>query len=366
MEPSGQAAVRWITREELSPAFGLGHARGLLVGPVLGQAVPMSSADVAAAHALTQKGLRAGGLEPDDRVVVCLNNDGDLAGVRFATAAAEISASACALGPRGRMRLFQAIEAVRATALVTTPTGAMDFLARLHLEFLLDPLDLGLRTLVLTGEIADPATYRHLASEFGAEVVAVYSDPACGMPLGTWRPAGTEHFMTLVEREILGLAKIDKDQLVDGDHEGLAEIVVGHRWHSQLGAFVVRTGHVVNFDGSGIPLPDHTVGHQILVRGVWLPLRLLERALSKIDGIAWWELAIERKGTLDQAALHVTFTRESLVGNPMWKGRLEEALTSVTPIHIEVVVGEEIGEGSRPFIVSDHRGHHLGVDRQHL
>jgi hypothetical protein len=366
MERSETATPQWVTREGLTAALDLGRVQGLLVGSVLGPTVPMSTVDMTGAQERTQKGLLAAGLRSDDRIVVCLSNDGDLLGARFAMAAAEISAAASALGPRGRMRLLQSIEAIRATAMISTPTGAMDFLARLHLEFLSDPLDLELRLLVLTGEIAEPATYRHLANEFGAEVVAVYTDPVCGLPLGIWQSASSEAGMLLPDDEIVSLADVVRDESVHDRNEGLAEIVVGHRWHSQLGSFMVRTGQLVTLEGPGVPLPTHTVGEQILIRGVWLPLELLERALYKIDGVAWWELVVERQGTLDAATLHVTFKRASLIGNPMWKGRLEEALASVTPIHVEVVVEPEVAEGSRPPTIADRRGHHLAVDRLSL
>ena len=64
----------------------------------------------------------------------------------------------------------------------------MDLLARLHLEFLLDPLDLGLRHIVLTGEIASRRTIRQLAGEFEAAVTEVYADPFSGGALA-WRAA---------------------------------------------------------------------------------------------------------------------------------------------------------------------------------
>ena len=366
MERSETATPQWVTREGLAAALDLRRVRGLLVGSLLGPTVPMSVVDVTAAQERTQRGLLAAGLRPDDRIIVCLSNDGDLLGGRFAAAAAEISAAASALGPRGRMRLLQGIEAIQATAMISTPTGAMDFLARLHLEFLTDPLDLELRLLVLTGEIAESATYRHLANEFGAQIVVVYTDPVCGLPLGIWHSGSSEPAMLLPDDDIVRLADVVRDEFVDDRNEGLAEIVVDHRWHKELGSFLVRTGHVVTLEGPGVPLPNHTVGGQILIRGVWLPLQLLERALSKIDGVAYWELVVERRGTLDWATLHVTFKRASLVGNPMWKGRLEDALAGVTPIHVEVVVATEVADGSRPPTIADRRGHHLGVDRLSL
>ncbi len=121
--------------------------------------------------------------------MVALNNDGELTGPLLAQAAAGIAEAAAAPGPRGRMRLLAVLRAVRGDTLVITPTGAMDLLARLHLEFLVDPLDLGLRRIVLTGEIASPGTAAHLAAEFDAEVTELYTDPVFGLPVAH----GTAH-----------------------------------------------------------------------------------------------------------------------------------------------------------------------------
>jgi phenylacetate-CoA ligase len=89
----------------------------------------------------------------------------------------------------------------------------------------------------------------------------------------------------------------------------------------------------------------------------------MEKALSKIDGVSGWELAISRQGTLDAAALTVTFARQSLVKNPMWRSRIQQALAALTPISIAVEISPDAAESSTPGVVTDHRGHHLGRDR---
>ncbi|GAA2866995.1 hypothetical protein GCM10020220_065440 [Nonomuraea rubra] len=204
----------------------------------------------------------------------------------------------------------------------------MDLLARLHLEFLLDPLDLGLRTIVLTGEIASKRTLAHLAGEFGATVTEVLASPFGGGALA-WREAEEQPLRPLADG-LLGLAALDKD--VPATADGPAELVVTPSAHSSLGDAVLRTGLVARIAEAGeIPAPAHTVGEHVLVRGVWLALPRIEKALSRIDGVAGWELAISRQGTLDTAVLKVTFARRSLVGNPMWKGRIEQAVRALTP-----------------------------------
>ncbi|WP_113699956.1 hypothetical protein, partial [Nonomuraea lactucae] len=280
--------------------------------------------------------------------------------------AAGVAAAAASVGPRGRMRLHHALSALKATTLVATPTGAMDLLARLHLEFLLDPLDLGLRNIVLTGEIASKRTMTHLADEFEASVCEVYASPFSGAALA-WRASEGDPLTPLADG-VLGLAALDKDEPLPPRHaSGPAELVITLSGHSTLGDAVLRTGHVTRTgeggEGAGVPAPEHTVGEHVLVRGVWLSLPRLGRTLSKIDGVSRWELTVSRQGTLDSAVLTVTFSRASLVENPMWRSRIQEALRALTPISIGLQIAPAVSETPSPGVLNDLRGHHLGRDR---
>ncbi|TMR15021.1 hypothetical protein ETD86_27905 [Nonomuraea turkmeniaca] len=353
--------TRWLTRDDLGAAGRTAEGL-LLVSPDVSSVFPMSQDDRTAAAGLTAAALRAAGVSERDRVAVALSEP---AGALWTAAAADVAQAAADVGPRGRMRLHHALSALRATTLVATPTGAMDFLARLHLEFLLDPLDLGIRNIVLTGEIASKRTLGHLAGEFAARVTEVYSSPFGGTALA-WRAAEEDPLIPLADG-MLGLAALAKDTEPDagpdvGPDAGPAELVVTPRGHSTLGDAVLRTGQVAGA-GDGIPAPAHTVGEHVLVRGVWLALPRVEKALSKIDGVAGWDLRISRQGTLDAAVLTVTFNRESLVGNPMWRSRIQQAIQALTPISITVEIAQEVAELPRPATVTDLRGHHLGRDR---
>ncbi|MFG1702267.1 hypothetical protein ACFLIM_03650 [Nonomuraea sp. M3C6] len=344
--------ARWLTRDDLGAAAR--SATGLLLAsPDVSSVFPLGPQDAS----LTVEALREAGVGERDRVVVALSEP---AGALWAGAAAEVAESAACVGPRGRMRLHHALSALRASTLVVTPTGAMDFLARLHLEFLLDPLDLGLRNIVLTGEIASKRTMSHLAGEFGARVTEVFASPFSGAALA-WR-AAEEDPLTPLADGVLGLAALTKEDVPDPAAD-LAELVVTPYAHPALGDAVLRTGQVAGTGGAGIPAPAHTVGEHVLVRGVWLALPRIEKALSKIDGVAGWELAINRQGTLDAAALTVTFGRESLIGNPMWKSRIVQAVQALTPISIDVEIAQDVSETPVPGTVNDLRGHHLGRDR---
>lgn len=347
--------TRWLTRDDLGAAART--ATGLLlVSPDVSSVFPMGTEDRTAAAGLTAAALRAAGVGERDRVVVAL---AEPAGALWSAAAADVAQAAAAVGPRGRMRLHHALSALKATTLVATPTGAMDFLARLHLEFLLDPLDLGLRNIVVTGEIASKRTIGHLAGEFEARVTEVYASPFGGTPLA-WR-ASEEDPLTPLADDVLGLAALAKDE-APGPGAAPVELVVTPHGHSTLGDVVLRTGQVAKA-GEGLPAPAHTVGDHVLVRGVWLALPRVEKALSKIDGVAGWDLAISRQGTLDAAVLTVTFNRESLVGNPMWRSRIQQAVQALTPVSIGVEIAQDVSETPRPGTVNDLRGHHLGRDR---
>ncbi|GAA2302611.1 hypothetical protein GCM10010149_59960 [Nonomuraea roseoviolacea subsp. roseoviolacea] len=369
-EPSA-GPYRWLTRDDLGAAAA--SAGGLLhVSPDVSAVYPLAPADRAAEEERTAAALRAAGVGGRDRVVVAL---AEPAGALWAAAASRVAAAAASVGPRGRMRLHHALSALGATTLVATPTGAMDFLSRLHLEFLLDPLDLGLRHIVLTGEIASKRTLGHLAGEFDAEVHEVYSSPFSGGALA-WRASEEAPLIPLADG-LLRLAALGKDEL-SPDTAGTAELVITPAGHSTLGDAALRTGQVVRGPADGppgrpdgaassppgaIPAPVHTVGDHVLVRGVWLSLPRIGRTLAKIDGVARWELGVSRQGTLDAATLTVTFNRPSLVGNPMWRSRLQESLRALTPIALKVEIAPEVAETSAPGMVSDLRGHHLGRDR---
>ncbi|SEF61496.1 phenylacetate-CoA ligase [Nonomuraea solani] len=348
MTPSG---ARWLTRDDLGSA---GHSAAglLLVSPDVSSVFPMGPGDRTAAVDLTAAALREAGAGERDRVVVAL---AEPAGALWTEAAAATAGAAACVGPRGRMRLHHALTALKATTLVATPTGAMDFLARLHLEFLLDPLDLGLRNIVLTGEIASKRTMSHLAGEFGAQVTEVLASPFGGGALA-WR-ASEDDPLTPLADGLLDLAALAKDD-APGPEAAYAELVVTPRHHSTLGDAVLRTGLVA---AAGVPA--HTVGEHVLVRGVWLALPRIEKALAKIDGVTGWELAVSRQGTLDAAVLTVTFGRESLVRNPMWKARIEQAVRALTPLSITVEIARDVSETPAPGTVNDLRGHHLGRDR---
>ncbi|MQY02864.1 phenylacetate--CoA ligase family protein [Actinomadura macrotermitis] len=349
--------MSWPTRAAYP---GGRSAAGLLAVSPEGELVaPLAPA----ARELTAETLRAAGIGERDRVVVALNDDGEPAGSLIAQAAADVAQAAASVGPRGRMRLHTALEAVGATALVTTPTGAMDLLARLHLEFLLDPLDLELRHILLVGEIASSNSARQLATEFEASVREVYADPFTGALLAQRGPSDAA--LTPAREGLLGLAPVGKDALLEAPYDaGLAELVVTAPWHGEP----LRTGHAVRLAGgeTGVPAPAHTVGEHVLVRGRWVSVPKISAALARIDGVARWDLRIRREGTLDAAALHVSFNRGTLVKNPMWKARIAQALYALTPVAIEVVVEPEVAEERRPGTVTDQRGHHLGRDRAQL
>jgi len=344
-----------ISRSNLSAAgITAAKAKGLLhVDSTATAAFPLSAEDRAAAVALTAKTLTDAGVKATDRVVVSLNNDGELGGTLVAEAAAEVAAAAASIGPRGRMRLLRTVENMRANVLVGTATGVADFLARLHLEFLVEPLDLELRLILLTGEIADPKKIEHLGREFGAQTVELFTDPLSGIPIAHKTQSATA--LTPTHGDLLELAT-PPETSANGE---LAEIVVRYPWHSSLAHIGVRTGYLSSRDGESLTMPTHTHGDLLLIRGRWISFSALTKALRGIDGIAHWELRVARQGTLDSATIFVSFNRESLLKNGMWHARIEQAISAMTPISIQVEIDPHVREDSAPPSIRDERGHHL-------
>lgn len=353
MSTSTQApATGGVNRSELSRnGFAAGKATGLLsIDPTAEYAFPLASDDAEAALVLAAETLTAAGLRDKDRVVVALNNDGDLGGNTYATAAARVASAAASSGPRGRMRLLRTIEHLRANVLIGTPTGVADFLARLHLEFLVDPLDLELRLILLTGEISEPGSREHLAREFGAQCVELFTDPVSGLPLGY--QGSSDNAITPTRDGLLTLEKLESETAA-----ARFEIIVDYPWHSTLGTTRVRTGYLT--DSGNLSMPTNTYGDHILVRGRWLSLNALTKALKGIDGIAHWELRVARRGTLDSATVVVTFSRESLVNNGMWHSRIKQSMATLTPISIDLEIDPVVRESPQPPAIRDDRGHHI-------
>ena len=310
--------------------------------------------------------LEALGLGDGDRVVVSLAGEGGLAGPLLGDALVAAGASVAPVGPRWRLRLLAAMKELRPRVWVTTPSGALDFLARLYLEFNIDPMDLEIEHIVVLGEIESPGTFRRLADEFESTVSGLYCEPFFGAALahasgGKWQ---VDH------PDVLGFAELGRDEVLSrgpGEHEGdPAELVVQPLWSDVLGATRLRTGQVVADGSEGGGLFRHTVGEHVLARGCWLSLPLLRRALALIDGTAAWRLRISRgDGTLDRVTLTLGFDRDTLVDNPMWAGRAREAVASTTPIAFELET-ERAAEGMEGETLRDERGHHLGVDRRRV
>jgi phenylacetate-CoA ligase len=97
----------------------------------------------------------------------------------------------------------------------------------------------------------------------------------------------------------------------------------------------------------------------------WSAGYVVATVLAGIDGVARWQLEISREGTLDRVAVIVTLDRPKLVDDPMWAGRIREAVESVVPVRIETrAIGADDGPPGLAGPVLDHRGHHTAVDRE--
>lgn len=360
--------MTWLTRSSIPRHAGKGESPALLFAADTGaSALPVTAQGLDLMRSLGAQTLRLAGVQAGT-VALCALNTSAAPGVGiFAEALAAAGAQVVSADARGRLRLLQVIRGLRPDTLVTTPCGALDFLARLYMEFNVDPLELDLKKIILVGEIASPGAIRRLHAEFEAEVVELYCDPVFFVPLACRRGQQWQ----LAEPGIVQLGAIDEDQVVSAgldwsDAQNPLEIIVNPVWCAPLRECWLRTGQVVRDNRSDAGAFDRTVGGHVLIRGRWVELARLEKELGLIDGIVSWTLAVERgQRSLDFARLQVRLEREGLVANPMWLGRLREAVKASTPIQIDVVT-EQAGEGAgdEPML-RDLRGHHLGAQRAH-
>jgi phenylacetate-CoA ligase len=356
--------MRWVDRTGLAKAVTAGS--GLVFsGAPAEYGLSLPPAEIEAMQALSRRSLETAGLGRSDRVLLALRQEGSPAVGLLAQAASSLTKSVATTGPGGRLRLLTTIRALKPTTLVITPCGAADFLARLYLEFNVDPVELDIQRIILVGEIASPGLRKRLGKEFEAEIGELYCDPVFGAALAARAGSGWE----AADEAALGFAGLTEDELTAGV-DGKGELVLRPVWAPSLADLVIRTGQVIAGQVTGgkpgdAGLFDRTVGQHVLARGQFVSLPLLRRQLALIDGASRWSLTIDRGDrTLDSLTLTVGLARETLVANPMWKGRIQQAVAAVTPIRIAVdtVFADPAGDEPREA-VNDLRGHHLGTDR---
>ena len=324
--------------------------------------VPLAAAEVEAMQALSRRSLEKAGLTKNDRVLIAVAADGSPAVGLLAQAAGPLVAAVAVTAPKGRLRLLSTIRALKPNVLVTTPCGAADFLARLYMEFNVDPVELNLTKIILLGEIASPGVRKRVAKEFEAELTELYCDPIFGAALAARRSGG----WIVAADNVLARGAIGADTIMGEDVAGDGELLLRPTWSAALADSAIRTGQVIQGDAGDAGLFNHTVGDHVLARGQYVSMPQLRRHLGLIDGISRWTLTVDRGDrTLDNLLLTIAFERETLVSNPMWKGRLQQAVSAATPIQIEIRT-----ELAQPDVVGpkdnvlDLRGHHLGTARK--
>jgi phenylacetate-CoA ligase len=356
--------MRWLDRARLAKLVPPAQGALLFAGEPADAALPLLGSEVDAMQALSRKTFEKAGIAKDDRVLFAVSRPGSPAVELLAQSVAAIASGAAVTGPKGRLRLLTTIRNLKPTTLVTTPCGAADFLARLYLEFNVDPVELDLRKIVLVGEIASRGVAKRVAKEFEADLSEIYCDPIFGAALASRKGGAWE----VSEPGTLAFADPAKDEIRAGGASGPLELVLRASWSTALAGTAIRTGEAIASDAGDAGLFNHTVGEHVLVRGQWVSLPLLRKQLALIDGIASWELEVDRGDrSLDSAVLKIRFERETLVQNPMWKGRIQQAVAAATPVHVDVATELADPESPKPKeTVNDLRGHHLGVDRAHL
>lgn len=351
--------MQWHTRRDLLAARPSAPAGSILfAGEPTEEVVALGPQDWDAAEAIAREALKGCELGSRDRVLIAMEQPASLSVALLARAAAPLVQSVAVTGARGRMRLLAAIRSLKPNVLIITPCGAADFLARLYMEFNVDPVELGLERVIIGGEVASGGLRKRLAREFEAEVAELYFDPFFGLPLasrcgGGWEAAGGT----------VALASPDKDEILAEDlaaDVADAEIVIRPTFCAALKDGVLRTGTLRAGPKSDAGLFDRTYGDHVLLRGRWVSLVALRRQLALIDGVSAWTLEIDRgERTLDAATLKVGFNRETLVKNPMWLARIDQAIAAACPVTIavETSLAGEI-EGKPHGAVDDLRGQH--------
>jgi phenylacetate-CoA ligase len=349
--------MKFLTRTGLGPVPG----GGLIFSQSPADfGVALAAPEVEVMQALSRTSLQIAGLEKSDRVLLAVGQDGSPSAHLLALAASTLAGSVAVTAPRGRLRLLTTIRTLQPNTLIVTPCGAADLLARLYLEFNIDPVELELGKIVLVGEIASPGLRKRLGKEFEAEVSELYCDPVFGAALaarkgGAWEAA---------DERTLAIAPLGSDEAAEG-LSGEGEIVLRPTWSQSLAGSAIRTGQVIRGKAGDAGLFNHTVGEHVLARGQWLSLPRLRKQLMLIDGAARWSLTIDRGDrTLDSVVLTVGLDRETLVSNPMWTGRIQQAVAATTPVKVEVKTELATADDGKPKeAIDDLRGHHLGVVR---
>jgi hypothetical protein len=342
--------TRFLTRAALADVQATGWVHLSSPGVTIGS----DAAELDRLTEMSRATLDAAGVDGSDRVLVALTDDGVSAGSLLTRAAVALGASASSVSPRGRTRVIRALRSLPATTLVTTPCGALDLLARIFIEFGLQPEALGLRRILVGGEIASPGALQQLADEFDCDVRQLLLDPFTGAALAQ----GVDWFEG-VDAEVAARAFLERDELA-ADGPGPHELVV----RAGRDGSWLRTGALLSSASGPGALPQfaHTLGDHVLARGRWLSLPAIDAALAAIDGVAAWQLETSREGTLDRVAVVVALDRPTLVDDKMWAGRISEAVGSVVPVRVETrAVGVDDVSVSQPVI--DHRAHHVGTDR---
>lgn len=355
--PAAAGETRWVSRTSL-PATPC--ANSLVFGG--------DPADTQVAVSLEELGLlrknssatwQLAGIKPSDRVLVSTIQDGGFPVATSAEVIAPLCSAVTYANPRGRLRLLHTVKTFKPTVWVTTPCAALDFLARLYMEFNVDPFELGIEHIVLVGEVASSGAHKRLADEFESQVTDLYCEPLFGTALAV----RTKDGMQSGEPGRLALAALTEDTIVSTDWNASdnAEIVLTFEHVGALRNCVVRTGHVVSPE-QAVNCFQHTVGDRLLARGRWISLPLMSKSLKLIDGLQAWQLQVERgEGTLDRVTLKMGLNRESLIDNPMWSARIREAIAAVTPLAITVETYFLSPEDPQPEgLVVDLREHHLG------
>jgi phenylacetate-CoA ligase len=241
---------------------------------------------------------------PGDLVMVAIPYELTFASYDIDRALEALGTAVVAVGALNQVcpfdRAVQMLHRIRPTALVCTPSRALRF-HDTSLRLGLDPLDVGLKTLLTVGETCSPARMGRIARMLGVGVVNAYGSTetnslALPCPAGRIHLTEDRHFFEVIDPET-------DEPRPDGTR---GELVVTSLISRAMPLIRYRTGDLVVIETSPCPCGERLrvlthygrVDDRLEVAGVVVHRMDLEQVLLDHDGVDLYYVADMIEGTL--------------------------------------------------------------------
>lgn len=290
-----------IDRSELSDLLPVNSLAGWVASSAdLTSFVPVDRAGMAVMRDITAETLGSAGLRQRDRAVIALNMEGACVGANWAESVSQVALLSVAAPVHRPLRIADTIDAISADVLITNATTAWR-MARAIRWTGRDPADLQLRLLVLTGEIVRRSDLNRLGTTFHANVVETWSDPLFGVALAVGEAGPDYSRFTVVRPGILDTTPVTA---APGSpvRFPVREWTFVPTWCDRLNGYAVRTGIAGPPSRRRALEQRWTIGNNLLVRGRWLDLQVLNQMACNA-GFAIWSLEVTRGLNSDRATV---------------------------------------------------------------